>query len=189
MDWIYIRRLAREAAQAKIAYEDAILKLMEYISEPIARDIISEEYDKIIYPEIEKVKKCSGFEYVDGLEDRGTVYFAVNHKDFLPAYIDYSEYDHAMDAVRDYINEFMRTFFRSKDKSMGLVEASSPSMDTRYGEECPDSRIYEFELVDIDSDQLKYGLVYSKGRVVFSKGNLPIDRIVLLLKSIGAWEQ
>ncbi len=139
--------------------------------------------------ELVEKKKCSSFEYIDGLEDHGTVYFALNHKDFLPAYVGYDQYDHAMDAVRDFINDFIRNFFRSKDKSMGLVEARSSSMDTRYGDECPDSRRYEFELIDIETESLRYGLVYSKGMIVSSKGNLPLLRIVAVLKSIGAWEQ
>ncbi len=138
---------------------------------------------------MDTVKKCPGFLYIDGLEHSGTIYFALNHKDILPTYVGYAGYDHAMDSVREYINPFMRRFFMSKNDAMGLVEASSLSMDTRYGEECPAARRYEFELVDIETESLRYGLVYSKGRVVFSKGNLPIDRIVPLLKSIGAWEK
>ncbi len=159
------------------------------------RDVIKvcPELEKERIEEAEKEfaekKKCSSFIYIDGLEDSGTVYFALNHKDFLPTYVDYSEYDHVMDAVREYLNDFIRNFFRSKDKSMRLVEASSPSQDTRYDEECPDSRRYEFELIDIETESLRYGLVYSKGMIVSSKGNLPLLRIVAVLKSIGAWEQ
>ncbi len=136
-----------------------------------------------------EVRKCSSFEYIDGLQDSGTVYFALNHKDFLPAYMEYTDYDHAMDEVRDFINEWIRNFFRSKNNAFGLVEANAPSMDTRIEDECPDSRRYEFELIDIETEDLRYGLVYEKGKFTSIHGNLPISQIALMLKKIGAWEQ
>lgn len=132
-------------------------------------------------------RKCSLFIHIDGLEHGFSIYHALNYKDYLPTHIRYHLYDGALDSPRNYLNEFFVNFMRVKDKSMTLVE-SELSLEVRYGEECPKSRVFEMELIEIETETLRYGLKYANGGVLKSVGNLPIKEIVRILKSVGAWE-
>ena len=138
-------------------------------------------------PEIEG-KRCSLFVYIDALEHRLSVYFAINYKDLLPSYIEYDRYDFAMNEIREYLNEFFVKFMRIKDKSMSLVE-SDLSGEVRYDNECPKKdRVFEVELIEIETETMRYGLKYSKGKVLKVVGNLPVNDIVKIIKRSGFWE-
>jgi hypothetical protein len=132
--------------------------------------------------------KCSLLIHIDALEHKLIAYFAINYMDFLRERVEYQNYDGAIGRPRKYINEFFVNFTRVKDKSMGLVE-SELSMEVRYNEECPKKyRVFEMEMIEIETETLRYGLKYANGRVLKSVGNLPIKEIVRILKSVGAWE-
>jgi hypothetical protein len=137
------------------------------------------------------LEKCSEQIYIDGLGDRktGIVYFAINHMDIQVKYVLPSRYDFAMDEPRGEINYFLAEFFRHKSKSLVLHESEGISFDTRLGPECPPFRTYEMELIEVETESLRYALRYGQGKVLFKKGNLPFDRFVETLKRVGKWEQ
>jgi hypothetical protein len=138
-----------------------------------------------ITPEIEG-KRCILYVYIDALEHRFSVYFAINYKDLLPYYVD--RYDLGMNEIREYLNEFFVKFMRVKDKSMSLVE-SDLSEEVRYDGECPKNyRVFEVELIEIETETMRYGLKYSRGKVLKVVGNLPVNEIVRILKKSGYWE-
>lgn len=133
-------------------------------------------------------KRCSLFVFIDALEHKLSVYFAINYKDLLPNYVEYDQYDFAMKEIREYLNEFFVKFMRIKDKSMSLVE-SGLSGETRYDGECPKNhRVFEVELIEIETETMRYGLKYSKGKVLKVVGNLPVNDIVKILKRSNNWE-
>jgi hypothetical protein len=145
---------------------------------------------KIIPPEPLRiaVPNCSLLIHIDALEHDLTAYFGINYMDFLIKHIEYMHYDGAIEPPRNYLNGFFANFMRVKDKSMSLVE-SELSMEVRYDEECPKKyRMFEMEMIEIETETLRYGLKYANGRVLKSVGNLPIKEIVRILKSVGAWE-
>ncbi len=134
-----------------------------------------------------EIKRCTTFTYLTGLEHENTLYFAINHRYVLPDFVEYGDYDRAIDTVRNFLDSWAETFFRKKDKSMQLVKASEPSMSTHFGNDCPDAKRYEFELIDNETEEIRYKLIYSKGKIVQSTGNLPLDESVSILKKTG-WE-
>jgi hypothetical protein len=137
------------------------------------------------------LEKCSEQTYIDGLGDRktGIVYFAINHRDIQVKYVLPSRYDFAINEPRGEINYFLAEFFRHKSKSLVLHESEGISFDTRLGPECPTFRIYEMELIEVETESLRYALRYGQGKVLFKKGNLPFDRFVETLRRVGKWEQ
>jgi hypothetical protein len=139
-------------------------------------------------PFLPVIKECRAYTYLSGLEHGDIIYMPINHRDTLPDCGEGDAYDHAMDPIRDYIDDWAATFMRRKDKAMQLVQAKEPSESPHYESECPDSRQYEFELID-EEEEKRYKIVYSKGKIIYSKGkNLPLEEIVSLLKKIGKWE-
>ncbi len=133
-------------------------------------------------------RKCSLMIHIDALEHNLIAYFAINYKDFLTEYVEYPSYDGAIEHPRNFMNEFFVNFTRVKDKSMGLVE-SELSLEVRYKEECPKKyRVFEMELIEIETETLRYGLKYANGRVLKSVGNLPVKEIVKILESVGVWQ-
>ncbi len=137
---------------------------------------------------LEIERKCSLLIHIDALEHNLIAYFAINYKDFLTEHIEYPHYDEAIDRPRKYLNEFFVNFTRVKDKSMGLVE-SELSMEVRYDEECPKKyRVFEMEMIEIETETLRYGLKYANGRVLKSVGNIPIKEIIRILRREKVWE-
>lgn len=137
------------------------------------------------------LRECSEHTYIDGLGYRktGLVYFAINHRDKQVSYVLPSQYDFAMDEPREEINSFLAEFFRHKSKSLVLHESESISFDTRLGPECPPFRTYEMELIEVETEELRYALTYGQGKILFKKGNLPFDRFASTLKKTGRFEQ
>lgn len=135
-------------------------------------------------------RECSEISYIDGLRDSktGVVYFVGNHRDKQIKYILPSEYDHAMDEIREEINSFISEFLRYKNKAFDLYEAEGFSFDTRLGHECPEFRTYEFELIDVGTEEVRYKLIYGRGKLIDKKGNLPFDRFITIIKKIGRYE-
>ena len=139
-----------------------------------------------------KIKRCRTYTYLSGLEHGDIMYLAINHRDVLPDCGESDAYDHSMDPIRDHIDEWATTYMRRKDKAMELVKALQPSISTHYGDECPASRYYEFELEEIQQEGKRYQLVYMKGKFIKLVGNIPqqeIAEIDSLLKKIGTWEE
>ncbi len=139
-------------------------------------------------PFLPVIKKCRVYTYLSGLEHGDIVYLAINHLDILPDCGESDAYDHSMDPIRDYIDDWATNHVRRKDKAMRLVKALEPSKSTHYGHECPESRRYIFELMD-EKEGMRYKLVYSKGKVIHSIGDIPLQEIVSLLKKVGKWEE
>jgi len=139
-------------------------------------------------PKVE-IKKCTTFTRLSGLEDKNTIYEAENIRDVLPNFVEYKDYDHAMDPIGTWLEEWSVTFFRKKDKAMRLVKAAELSMSTHYQNECPESRRFEYELIDIETGKPRYGFIYTKGKIIWSLGHLPLPDIIFVLKKIGAWEK
>jgi hypothetical protein len=146
---------------------------------------------EIIVPEPPKIeiKKCTTFTRLSGLEDKNTLYEAGNYRDVQTHFVAYEDYDGAMDPVCAYIDNWVVKSFRKKDKSMSLVKVPKVSMSTHYGSECPESRRFEYELFEVETGKPRYFLIYTKGKVVKSEGNLPLSEIVSLLKKIGSWKK
>lgn len=146
-------------------------------------------YIKVPEPPEIKIKMCTTFTRLSGLEDKNTLYEAPNYRDVLPTFVTYENYDNAMDPICVYLDDWAVKFFRKKDKSMRLVKVPKMSMSTHYAGDCPESRRFEYDFFDIESGKPRYFLIYTKGKIVKSQGNLPISEIVSLLKKIGAWER
>ncbi len=136
------------------------------------------------------LKESAEITYIDGLRDRksGLIYFPINHRDILTEYILPSEYDNGMDEIREEINTHVTEFLRYKNKSFMLYEADGISFDTRLGSEVPPFRTYQMELIDGETEEVRYKLIYGQGKLLYKKGNLPFDRLVNTLKRIGRWE-
>lgn len=139
-------------------------------------------------PELE-IRKCSTLTALSGLEHGTTLYMASNHRDVLPYFIEHENYDGAMNPVRVWIDDWATNSFRKKDKAMGLVIAPELSISTHHQNDCPEARRYEYELIDNYTEEIKYGIKYTQGKIVWSKGNLPLQDIVSILKNIGKWEK
>lgn len=165
---------------------------VEPIKETMKVSAIREPFLKpeIIVPEPPKVdiKKCTTITRLSGLEDKNTIYDAINSSDGHTDLVDYKNYDHAIDTIATWLEEWTVKFFRKKDKAMRLVKATELSISTHYDTDCPKSRRFEFELIDIETEELKYGFIYTKGQITWSLGNLPLSEIVYVLKRIGVWE-
>lgn len=139
-----------------------------------------------------KIKKCRAYTYLSGLEHGDVLYMAINHRDVLSDCGESEEYDHSMDPIRDRIDDWATSSMRRKDKAMELVKALQPSISTHYGDECPESRYYEFELEEIEKEGKRYRLVYMKGKIIKLIGNIPqheIAEFTELIKKIGKWEE
>ena len=136
-----------------------------------------------------QLRKCRTETHLMGLEHGDIMYIAINHRDVRPYFEETETPDLDVVPVVEYINDWVTTFFRRKDKAMKLVKALRPSMSTHYGHECPESRYYEFELIDNENEETKYRLIYSQGKIVKKIGNLPAIEIAALLKKIGKWEK
>lgn len=139
-------------------------------------------------PEI-KIKMCTTFTRLSGLEDKNTLYEAPNYRDVLPTFVTYENYDNAMDPICAYLDDWAVKFFRKKDKSMRLVKVPKMSMSTHYAGDCPDARRFEYDFFDVETGKPRYSFIYTKGKIVKSQGALPISEIVFLLKKIGVWER
>ncbi len=152
-----------------------------------------DEPEELLAPRMPELglPESSELSYIDGLRDHktGNFYFAINHRDKLPRYVPPPQYDHGMDGIRPQVNSFFSEFLRHKNKSFLLYEAEDFSFDTRLGTEVPPYRIYELELIDIETESLKYGFRYGQGKVLFTHGNAPYARFSEILKAIGLWEQ
>ncbi len=135
------------------------------------------------------IRECRTITCLSGLAHKDTVYMAINHRDVLTDYVETQTYDRSIVPIRDYLDDWLATFFRRKDKAMELVKSSGFSVSTHYEQDCPDSRRYEFEFKDIDTEEMRYELIYTKGQIIKKKGNLPFDEIVAILKRIGKWEE
>lgn len=144
----------------------------------------------IVVPEPPKVeiRKCTTITRLSGLEDKNTIYDAVNSRDVHTDLVEYINYDHAIDPIATWLEEWTVKFFRKKDKAMRLVKATELSISTHYDNECPKSRRFEFELIDIETGELRYGLIYTKGQITWSLGSLPLSEIIYVLKKIKVWE-
>jgi hypothetical protein len=138
-------------------------------------------------PEIE-IEMCSAFTRLTGLEDKNTIYEAINTRDVLPNYVEVQNYDPThLNRIGNWLEEWSVDSFRKKDKAMRLVKAKELSVSTHYGSECPTSRRLEFELLDIETGKPRYGFIYTKGKIIRSLGNLPLSEIIPILKYLG-WE-
>ncbi len=124
---------------------------------------------------------CSVYKYMDELVGEKDPYRLPNHKDVFP-YEEY-DYDGALTRVRDDINRILENFFNGK---LSIVPSDSISEGT--SSECPESRRYELEILDKETNALLYGLIYQSGRIRTIIGNLPIAAISSVLKNEGAWE-
>lgn len=128
-------------------------------------------------------ERCSVFKYMDEMWGIKDPYKIPNHKDLLTELIDESEYDGALGRVRSGINRILEKFFKGE---LHVEEAVSISYGTTS--ECPESRRYELEILDKDTEALLYGLIYQEGRVLSTVGNVPEAAISSILKREGAWE-
>jgi hypothetical protein len=141
-----------------------------------------------------KGSRGTRFTYGDGMSDNRQIrgfpvaYFGINHKDSMPYEVE--KYDHAMDSVRELINNWLQNYIRGKNPYMTIIPTEKVGEDTLYGDEVPDSRIYEFEMADTITEQERFKLRYEKGEVT-EMNNIPQDllfKILLELERIGAWE-
>jgi hypothetical protein len=135
------------------------------------------------------IRECRTITCLSGLAHGDLVYMAINHRDVLTDYVEIETYDDSIVPIRDYLDDWVATFFRRKDKAMELVKSAGFSVSTHYEQDCPDSRRYEFEFMDNDTEEMRYELIYTKGQIIKKKGNLPFEEIVSILKKIGRWEK
>lgn len=124
---------------------------------------------------------CSAFRYMEGLVGRKSTYRLPNHKDIFP--YEESNYDGALTRVRSDINRVIEIFFKGE---LSIEEADYISEGTTS--ECPESRRYEFEILNVETDVLLYGLTYQEGKILNVFGNVPADAIASILRREGAWE-
>ncbi len=103
--------------------------------------------------------------------------------DKLPYYVSEEEYDHALTRVRSKINKVLDGFY----EELHVVPANYISVGTLYDKEIPETRVFEFNIVDRQNRVPQYALVYFKGEVQLIYGNVPAD-IVPILEEEGAWE-
>lgn len=136
-----------------------------------------------------KIKMCTVFTRLCGLEDKNTLYEAENYRDIFPTFVRYEDYDGAMYPICAYLDDWAVKSFRKKDKSMSLVKVPKVSMSTHYAGDCPDARRFEYDFFDIESGKPRYSFIYTKGKIINSQGNLPKLEISLLMQQIGMWER
>lgn len=135
------------------------------------------------------IKMCSAFTRLTGLEDKNTIYEAINTRHVLSNYVEPQNYNPtSINRIANWLEEWSVTFFRKKDKSMRIVKATELSVSTHYGRDCPNSPRLEYELLDIETGEPRYGFIYTKGKIIWSIGNLPLSEISSIVKDLGVWE-
>ncbi len=125
--------------------------------------------------------ECTVFRFMDSLVGRKDSYRLPNQVDVFPSLV--KKDDGALKRVHTPINRVIEPFFKGKLK---IEEAAYMSEGTTS--DCPESRRYELEILDTDTDAILYGLIYQEGKILSVIGNLPVDRIVPILRAEGAWE-
>lgn len=192
IDYLYVIEFGKVKIEVPKPFLEPEIVSAEPIKETMKVSAIREPFLKpeIIVPEPPKVdiKKCTTITRLSGLEEKNTIYEAVNSRDVHTDLVEYKNYDHAIDTIATWLEEWTVKFFRKKDKAMRLVKATELSISTHYDTDCPKSRRFEFELIDIETGELRYGLIYTKGQITWSLGNLPLSEIIYVLKRIGVWQ-
>jgi len=138
------------------------------------------------FEELEKLKKCTFFMYVDGFFGKEERYKTPNQFDFLTEEIEPNEYDGALTRVRSEINSLLEGFFYN---TLHIVE-NPISYDVVYGDDCRESRTYRLELIHED-ESLQYYLEYANGRTI--KTNFPAEshmqsNVEFVLIKAEAWD-
>lgn len=133
---------------------------------------------------------CSAFEYTDDFYNRKYGYIdpykSLNQRDVLTKLIADEEYDGALIRVRAKVNEILNVFFGKNMDVENNPDKSLPSTTSK----CPEYRRYELELIDHDylEGDTQYKLIYYKGIIQDSTGDLPKDKVVKVLREEGKWE-
>jgi hypothetical protein len=131
-----------------------------------------------------RIPESSVFFYFESMYGEKDPYRDPVYWDKLTYYVSEEEYDGALTRVRPKINKVLDEFF----KTLHVIPADYISIGTPlYDKEIPEARIFEFNIVDRNGVP-QYALVYSKGEVQLTYGNVPVDKIVAILKEEGAWE-
>ena len=119
---------------------------------------------------------CSIFIYYDRFVGDEETYIVI-HKDIFPSII--KEYDHALTRVRNDINKILLTVFNGKFVGKFHVEPAI-SISSYIIYKCPESRIYELEVMDQNMEHTLHGFSYQNGRVIRTIGN--IDGVIAVWK-------
>lgn len=135
--------------------------------------------------EIEAIPQSSAYYYLDSLFGRRYLYLDPVYWDLLTEYVSEEEYDGALTRVRNKINAEIDVFFEGE---LSVVPTEKISVATLQGAEIPQTRVFEFNIIDRDTKEPRYALKYYNGDVQIYYGNLPVDKIVAILRKEGAWE-
>lgn len=143
-------------------------------------------FGKVYYPAPKpEIPESTAFSYHDHLVGKKDPYIDPVHVDLLTEWVDEENYDGALTRVHDRINSALEVHFGGH---LSIDPAEKMSVDPRYGDEIPKTRIYELHIIDRYTNEARYGLKYFNGELQVHFGNLPFDKIVAILKEEGFWE-
>jgi hypothetical protein len=139
----------------------------------------------MLVPEIETIPESTVFSYEDKLVGKKDPYMDPIYWDILTKYVSEENYDGALARVHDRINPELEVHFGGY---LSVYPAERISVGTLYDAEIPKNRVFELHIIDRETKEPRYALKYSKGEVQILYGNLPVYKIVAILKAEGLWE-
>lgn len=139
----------------------------EYSSDEEYKNIvkITEKYGLRAY--------CSAFVLFDDFVGKDETCVVI-HKDIFPSIVD--EYDNALIKIRDKINTVLsESLLKGEFQIYPAEEISSGITHV-----CPEHRRYELEIWDENQEQLLNGIIYEKGKIIKTIGNM--DDVISIWK-------
>lgn len=130
------------------------------------------------------IPESSAFFYLDSLYGKKDPYLDPVYWDKLTYFVTEEEYDGALTRVRNKINKVLDGWY----KTLHVEPADYISVATLTEHEIPEKRVFELNVIDRETGAPQYALSYFAGEVQIFYGNLPLDKIVAILKMEGAWE-
>jgi hypothetical protein len=132
-------------------------------------------------PVLERPMEGSVFDAVYKLVGKTESYKVSNIKDVLTEIVDDADYDGALHRVIPEIRYHLNVHFKGR---LSMQEETGISSGTTS--QVPEFRRLELEIIDKNEQQ--YVLIYGRGMIINSIGNLPVDKIIAVLKKEGKWE-
>ncbi len=160
----------------------------EPISDALAKQIMylwALKLGKVHYPApkptLEMPVESTVFDAVYNLVGKKKSYKTANIKDVLPEIIEDVNYDGALHRVTPEINYILNVSFKG-NLSMQVEKGISSGTTSQV----PEFRRFELEI--IEQKEYQYILIYGRGTIIYSIGNLPLEKIIAVLKKEKKWE-
>ena len=164
-----------------------ILADVQEITPPLTRIIDhlwSIEFGTVYHPEPQKPElpiESTLYDAIFNLAGKKETYKISNIKDILNILIEDINYDGALHRVTPEIKYILNVFFKGH---LSMEEGRGISSGTTS--EVPEFRKFELEILEDKEHQ--YIFIYGRGTLINSIGDLPVEKIIAVLRKEGKWE-